>query len=109
MFNFYNFRFFPIQQTIEVASSPVSGIIFSQLRATVTGTVKCLADSGSNCNDISITLQSLDSNGNRNGKQSLALLKRNSSLNTLMYLLNYTKRFQMENILSRTFYRVHTK
>lgn len=68
-------RFFPIQQTIEVSSSPVSGIIFSQLRATVTGTVKCLPDSGSNCNDISITLNYLDTSGKHNGKQSVALLK----------------------------------
>ncbi len=72
-------RFFPIQQIIEVSSSPVSGIIFSQLRATVTGTVKCLPDSGSNCNDISVTLHSLDSSGKHDGKQSIALLKSTAS------------------------------
>lgn len=70
-----NCRFFPIQQTIEVSSSPVSGIIFSQLRATVTGTVNCLPDSGAHCNDISVSLHSLDSSGKHDGKQSAALLK----------------------------------
>lgn len=67
-------RFFPLQQNIEVNASPVSGIIFSQLRATVTGYVQCLPDAGANCNDITITLYSLDSSGNQNGQYITAVL-----------------------------------
>lgn len=83
------FRFFPIQQIIEVSTSPVSGIIFSQLRATVTGSVKCLPDSGSNCADISVTLNALDTSGKHDGKQSIALLK--SKLTTTLVTFNWFK------------------
>lgn len=35
-------QFFPVSQTVEITSSPVSDINFSQLKATVKGSVKCL-------------------------------------------------------------------
>ncbi|XP_055609200.1 BOS complex subunit NOMO1 [Uranotaenia lowii] len=63
-------QFFPLVQSIHVDRSPLSGIIFSQLRATVSGEVRCLADAGNSCtDDITITLASLDSNGNPTGQQ----------------------------------------
>lgn len=58
-----NVQFYPIQQTIEVNSASISDIIFSQLRAKVTGTVSCLPDDENTCKDIEVTLNSLDENG----------------------------------------------
>lgn len=58
-----NIQFYPIQQTIEVASAAVSDIIFSQLRATVTGQVACLAGDDNSCKGIEVSLNSLDDNG----------------------------------------------
>uniref|UniRef100_A0A182JRR9 SD-repeat containing protein B domain-containing protein n=1 Tax=Anopheles christyi TaxID=43041 RepID=A0A182JRR9_9DIPT len=60
-------QFFPVTQTIEVNYSPVEGIVFSQLRATVTGEVRCLAK-GESCGDLAVTLQALDGNGNAVGQ-----------------------------------------
>ncbi|XP_035910443.1 nodal modulator 1 [Anopheles stephensi] len=60
-------QFFPVSQTIEVSYSPVEGIVFSQLRATVTGEVRCLAKRES-CGDLAVTLQALDGNGNAVGQ-----------------------------------------
>lgn len=70
-------RFFPIQQNIEVSTSPVSGIVFSQLRATLTGELKCLPDATRECKEIGITLNALDANGVKNGQFSTANLKGN--------------------------------
>lgn len=69
-------QFFPKQQNIEVASSPLSGITFSQLRATVSGDVKCLSDTAgqSQCRQSTISLNSLDVDGNRNGQVTTATL-----------------------------------
>lgn len=62
-------QFFPKQQNIEVKASPLSGITFSQLRATVTGDVKCLTDGEgtAQCQASVISLNPLDADGNRNG------------------------------------------
>lgn len=70
-------QFFPKQQNIEVISSPLSGITFSQLRATVAGDVKCLSDGEgtAHCRATTITLNSLDADGNRNGQVSTATLE----------------------------------
>lgn len=70
-------QFFPKQQDIEVASSPLSGITFSQLRATVSGEVKCLSDGdgATLCRASEITLNSLDADGNRNGHVTKAKLE----------------------------------
>lgn len=70
-------RFFPKVQNIDVGASPVSGITFSQLRATVTGDVKCLTDidGASHCKSITITLHSLDVDGKRNGQTVKSVLK----------------------------------
>lgn len=58
-------QFFPLTQAIHVEKSPLSGIVFSQLRATLTGEVKCLADAENSCSDdVFVTLSALDSNGN---------------------------------------------
>uniref|UniRef100_A0A182JBY5 SD-repeat containing protein B domain-containing protein n=1 Tax=Anopheles atroparvus TaxID=41427 RepID=A0A182JBY5_ANOAO len=59
-------QYYPAQQTIEVNNAPVKGIVFSQLRATVTGAVRCLAD-GSSCDELAVTLQALDESGNTVG------------------------------------------
>lgn len=58
-----NVQFYPIQQTFEVNSASISDIIFSQLRAKVTGAVSCLSDDDNTCKDIEVTLSSLDENG----------------------------------------------
>lgn len=70
-------QFFPKQQNIEVKTSPLSGITFSQLRATVTGDIKCLADGGegtAHCQSSTIALNPLDADGNRNGQVITAKL-----------------------------------
>lgn len=58
-----NVQFYPIQQTIEVNSAAINDIIFSQLRAKVTGEVSCLSDDENSCRAIEVTLSSLDENG----------------------------------------------
>ncbi|XP_062553237.1 BOS complex subunit NOMO1 [Armigeres subalbatus] len=69
-------QFFPLTQSIHVDRSPQSGIIFSQLRATVTGEVRCLPDAGNAClKDVSVTLTPLDVNGNPTGQVSNAELQ----------------------------------
>lgn len=76
-FIFYLNRFFPKQQNVEVGTSPLSGIVFSQLRATVTGDVKCLIDleGAAHCKAITITLNPLDADGKRTGQAVKATLK----------------------------------
>ncbi|KAH0554100.1 nodal modulator 3 [Cotesia glomerata] len=51
-------QFFPIQQTIEVSSKPISNINFLQLKATLLGSVACLKNS--DCSKASVTLKVLD-------------------------------------------------
>ncbi|KZC07453.1 Nodal modulator 3 [Dufourea novaeangliae] len=51
-------QFFPLQQTIDVSSRPVRDVNFLQLKATLTGTVKCLP--GTDCSHASATLKILD-------------------------------------------------
>ncbi|XP_053676824.1 nodal modulator 1 [Anopheles nili] len=66
-------QFFPVTQTIEVNYAPVEGIVFSQLRATVTGEVRCLADGKrESCRDLAVTLQALDGSGNAIGQSFIA-------------------------------------
>lgn len=60
-------QFFPVRQTIEV-SGQISGILFSQLRATVTGEIKCLPDAGSTCDDLAISLTPGDGDGSQFGE-----------------------------------------
>lgn len=69
-------QFFPVQHTIEVQSEPIlSGISFSQLRATLSGELKCLPDSPKTCTEAEITLHSLDAVGQPTGqKQSVNAL-----------------------------------
>lgn len=55
-----NVQFYPIQHPIEVNSEAVNDIIFSQLRARVTGEVSCLPDEA--CS-IEVTLSALDETG----------------------------------------------
>ncbi|RMX43282.1 hypothetical protein pdam_00020157 [Pocillopora damicornis] len=50
----------PKEQVVTIKNSPVLGITFSQFRATVTGTVKCI---GGSCSGVSITLQSVSNPG----------------------------------------------
>ncbi|XP_017891823.1 nodal modulator 3 [Ceratina calcarata] len=51
-------QFFPLQQTIDVSSRPIRNLNFLQLKATLTGTVKCLP--GTDCSQASVTLKVLD-------------------------------------------------
>ncbi|XP_071858725.1 BOS complex subunit NOMO3 isoform X2 [Bombus fervidus] len=51
-------QFFPLQETIHVSSRPVGNINFLQLKATLTGTVKCLPET--DCSRASVTLKVLD-------------------------------------------------
>ncbi|XP_076659789.1 uncharacterized protein LOC143363051 [Halictus rubicundus] len=51
-------QFFPLQQTIDVSSRPVNDVNFLQLKATLSGTVKCL--SGTDCSQAFVTLKVLD-------------------------------------------------
>lgn len=54
----YSFRFYPLQQTIDVTSQPITNVNFLQLKAILTGTVNCL--SGTDCSQASVTLKILD-------------------------------------------------
>ncbi|ALC41537.1 CG1371 [Drosophila busckii] len=56
-------QFFPVQQQTEVKDAPVSGIIFSQLRATIRGELQCLPDATATCTSAEVTLQGLDATG----------------------------------------------
>lgn len=48
--------------------------MFSQLRATITGSIHCLKDPDTTCMDIDVTLLSLDSNGKQTGQRLTAQL-----------------------------------
>lgn len=52
------FRFFPSSHSMEVISNPISGITFSQLKATVTGKVRCLREK--DCASLKVVIQSPD-------------------------------------------------
>ena len=69
-----NVQFYPLQQTIEVNSASISDIIFSQLRAKVTGAVSCLSDDDNSCKNIEVTLNSLDENGYQTSSQKAKLI-----------------------------------
>lgn len=69
-------QFFPLVQSIHVEKSPLSGIVFSQLRATVSGEIRCL--SGATClQDLTVTMTGLDANGNPTGNPTKAELTDN--------------------------------
>lgn len=51
--------------------------MFSQLRATITGSIHCLNDPDTTCMDIDVTLLSLDSNGKQTGQRLTAQLNGN--------------------------------
>uniref|UniRef100_A0A034WVQ7 Nodal modulator 1 n=8 Tax=Bactrocera TaxID=47832 RepID=A0A034WVQ7_BACDO len=61
-------QFFPLQQQIDVQYQPLNDILFSQLRATLSGEVKCLPDAPEACTAAKITLHSLNSEGQRTGQ-----------------------------------------
>ncbi|XP_067633039.1 BOS complex subunit NOMO1 [Eurosta solidaginis] len=62
-------QFFPVQQQIEVHSQPLKDITFSQLRATLTGELKCLPGAPVACSAALVSLHSLDSEGQPTGKK----------------------------------------
>lgn len=69
-------QFFPLVQSIHVDKSPLGGIVFSQLRATVSGEIRCLA--GVTClQDLTVTMTGLDANGNPTGNPTKAELTDN--------------------------------
>jgi hypothetical protein len=49
--------------------------VFSQLRATVNGEVKCLSDSDATCHNVNVNFFTLDSNNNRVGQPLVAATK----------------------------------
>ncbi|KAF7996738.1 hypothetical protein HCN44_002384 [Aphidius gifuensis] len=53
-------QFYPLQHTIDVSTMPINNINFSQLKATVIGTIECMKQSLINCMEISVTLKILD-------------------------------------------------
>ncbi|XP_037806590.1 nodal modulator 1 isoform X2 [Lucilia sericata] len=63
-------QFFPVQQTIEVISQPLKDIVFSQLRATLQGKLRCLPDAPlAACLKTEVTLHNLDANGQLTGQK----------------------------------------
>lgn len=56
-------QFFPLKHDIEVVGKSVDGITFSQLKAKVTGQVKCLSDVGNLCSGLKVTLTAQDGTG----------------------------------------------
>lgn len=70
-------QFFPQQQNIDIRTSPLSNITFSQLRASVTGDIKCLSDGEGTdrCQSVFISLHGLDADGNRNGQVMTTFLQ----------------------------------
>jgi hypothetical protein len=68
-------QFFPLTQNIEVNDAPMSGIIFSQLRATVNGEVRCLGDADASCHGVTVNFHALDSNGNKVGQPLTSAIK----------------------------------
>lgn len=46
-------RFAPLKRSLKVVDSPVTGVDFSQLQATVTGSIKCFI---SPCPEIAVSL-----------------------------------------------------
>ncbi|XP_055839331.1 BOS complex subunit NOMO1 [Episyrphus balteatus] len=68
-------QFFPVNQNLEVNASPMSGITFSQLRATLVGEIKCLPDAPESCTGAEVTLLSLDSVGQPTGQKQTVKAK----------------------------------
>uniref|UniRef100_A0A1I8P9T7 Uncharacterized protein n=1 Tax=Stomoxys calcitrans TaxID=35570 RepID=A0A1I8P9T7_STOCA len=63
-------QFFPVQKTVEVKNQPLNDVVFSQLRATLEGSLKCLADAPQPaCSATQVTLHSLDANGQPTGQK----------------------------------------
>lgn len=63
-------QFFPVQQTVEVNSQPLKDILFSQLRATLQGKLRCLPDAPTAaCLETEVTLHNLDANGQISGQK----------------------------------------
>ncbi|KAM7342613.1 BOS complex subunit NOMO1 [Cochliomyia hominivorax] len=66
----YGVQFFPVQQTIEVNSKPLKDIVFSQLRATLQGKLRCLSDApAAACLETDVTLHNLNANGQLTGQK----------------------------------------
>ncbi|CAD7014627.1 nodal modulator 3 [Ceratitis capitata] len=68
-------QFFPVQHQIEVLNKPINDIIFSQLRATLTGEVNCLPDASEICSEVEVTLHPLSSVGQRTGQKQVQKAK----------------------------------
>uniref|UniRef100_A0A1Q3G441 Putative metalloproteinase-related collagenase pm5 n=1 Tax=Culex tarsalis TaxID=7177 RepID=A0A1Q3G441_CULTA len=68
-------QFFPLVQSIHVDRSPLGGIVFSQLRATVSGEIRCLSNADASClQDLTVTMTALDTNGHSVGQPTRAEL-----------------------------------
>ncbi|XP_011299165.1 nodal modulator 1 [Fopius arisanus] len=52
-------QFFPLQQTIDVSGKPINNVNFLQLKAILSGSIKCLSTESS-CNQAFVTLKILD-------------------------------------------------
>lgn len=60
---------------MEIVSSPVSGIVFSQLKATISGKIKCLPDSSAECLNGDVTLHAVDASGRNTGQNFVTKAK----------------------------------
>lgn len=56
-----NFRFYPVSHVIDVNAGTTSGIVFSQLKATVSGKIQCI--SANDCEKLKIIMRAVVRDG----------------------------------------------
>ncbi|XP_018334048.1 nodal modulator 1 [Agrilus planipennis] len=64
-------QFFPLIHSIEVTSSPLSGITFSQMKSVISGKVKCIIQK--HCDSLKVILKPLKNNDETNSELSVNL------------------------------------
>lgn len=62
-------QFFPLQQNVEVVDGSVSDLVFSQLRAQLSGKIICSDNEGNACDSMEVNLVALDANGRQTSSQ----------------------------------------
>lgn len=68
-------QFFPLQQNVEVVDGSVSDLVFSQLRAQLSGKIVCLENEGNACDSMEVSLVALDANGRQTSSQKVVASK----------------------------------
>ncbi|KAI5632132.1 carboxypeptidase regulatory-like domain-containing protein [Phthorimaea operculella] len=66
-------QFFPLSQKISVAHAPVDGIVFSQLKAKLTGKVQCKSPKA--CENLQVTMRPLSPDGGYVGQPTTTTAK----------------------------------